>query len=160
MTVDLERLREELLDFYARRLPDPQEAEDFVQRAFERLLARQDVTNMRALLFEIARGLLKNEYRDRSREPEVVSWEALVGDGEQLDHLPQFQTYDFEDADFAAVHDRAVRALDPADRDAYIVTELRGLTSREAEPVLGVSRTTANARRVNATAEIRKELIR
>lgn len=58
------------------------------------------------------------------------------------------------------MHDRAVRDLDPATRDAYIVTELRGLSSREAEPVLGVSHVTANARRAAATAEIRKELTR
>jgi DNA-directed RNA polymerase specialized sigma24 family protein len=52
-----------------------------------------------------------------------------------------------------------VRGLDEAPRDAFILGELRGLTSREAADVLSVSRTTANSRRAAATAEIRKELM-
>ena len=157
MDADLARLRSELRDFYARRLGE-QDADDFVQESLTRLLGRTGVVNPRALLFRIANGLLVDEYRRRERAPEIVSWEALIGDGAQLDHLPEFQTYDFDDATFAAVHDRAVRAFDPATRDAYIVTDLRGLSPREAEPMLGTSHTTVNARRESARADIRKEL--
>jgi RNA polymerase sigma factor (sigma-70 family) len=154
----LARLRADLREFYARRLPDREDAEDFAQDTIARALERGSTE--RALLFTIANGLLVDEYRRRERQPEEVSWESLVGpEHEGLDHIPQFQTYDFEDADFTAVHDRAVRALEPLSRDAYIVGELRGLTSREAADVLSVSRTTANSRRAAATAEIRKELV-
>lgn len=108
------------------------------------------------MLRAVAAGLLKNSYRDERKD---VSWESAVGiDGTGLDHLPQFQTYDFEDASFAADFDRALRDLDPSPQAAFIAGELRGLTSREAAAVLGVSHTTANARRELATSDIRKEL--
>lgn len=110
-------------------------------------------------MFHIASGLLVDEYRRRDKEPEVASWEAVIGpDQTGLDHLPQFQTYDFEDSDFAAEFDRAVRVLEPDPRDAFILGELRGLPSRESAGVLGVSHVTANERRAHATAAIRKEL--
>lgn len=132
-----------------------------MQRTFERLLAKGEIRNGKALLYQIAEGLLANEYRDRARAAGEESWEALVGlDGTGLDHLPQFQTYDFEDSDFAAEFDRAVRVLEPDPRDAFILGELRGLPSRESAEVLGVSHVTANERRAYATAEIRKELVR
>jgi DNA-directed RNA polymerase specialized sigma24 family protein len=88
-----------------------------------------------------------------------VSFEVLVGnDGTGLDHLPQFQTHDFDDSEFADGHDAAVRALESETRDAYILGELRGLPSREAAPLLGISHTTAATRRELATTFIREEI--
>lgn len=110
------------------------------------------------LLRQIAGGLLQDAYRANGRRSEV-SLEGLIGrDGTGLDDWPQFQTYDFEDSDFAAEFDRAVRVLDPIPRDAFILAELRGLTSREIAPLIGVSHTTAAAHRELATTSIRKEL--
>jgi RNA polymerase sigma factor (sigma-70 family) len=155
----LERLRVELLAFYRTRLPDPQEAEDFVQRSFERLLTKSEIQNTRALIFEISKGLLKNEYRDRQTQPDTLSWEQLVGeDGTGLDGLAQFQTMSPEDAFFGDAFDQAVRDLDPDPRDAFILGELRGLPAREAAPILGTSFSTAARHRAAATTYIRKEL--
>jgi DNA-directed RNA polymerase specialized sigma24 family protein len=152
-------LRGELLTYYRKRLLDPQEAEDYVQRTFERLLTKAEIHSPRGLIHVVAEGLLKNSYRDHERQPEQGSWEVAVGhDGTGLDHLPQFQTYTFEDSNFAAEFDRAVRVLDPSPRAAFILGELRGLPSRAAGPKLGVSHTTAAARRELATSSIRKEL--
>lgn len=160
LTTDFEwlfrTLRGELLAFYRKRLPDPQQAEDFVQRTFERLLAKSEIKNPEALAYEVATGLVKNSYRDEPAE--TISYEWLIGDGTGLDHFPQFQTYDFEDSTFAADFDRAVRVLDPPTRDAFIVGELRGLPSREAGAILGVSHETARTRRELATATIREEI--
>jgi len=149
-------LRGDLLTFYRKRLPDPQEAEDYVQRAFERLLGK--TTNDKTLLYEIADGLLKDAYRAGGRS-EQVSYDHLIGpDGTGLDHLPQFQYRTFDDHQFAESHDTAVRGLGVELRDAYILSELRGLTSRESGPLLGVSHVTAATRRELATSAIREEI--
>lgn len=125
------------------------------------MLGRDGVQNIEALAYRIAIDLLTDEYRARERRKgtELLSWDALVGeDGSGLDHLPQFQTWDFDDASFAGGHDVAVRDLEDELRDAYILGELRGLPSREAGPLLGVSHATANTRRELATTTLREEL--
>lgn len=133
-----------------------------MQQVFEKLL-RYDrpVTEPLGLLRVSAKRLLANAYRDASTHPRDLSWEQLIGpDGSGLDHLPQFQVHDFEDAAFTTDFDEAVRGLEDEPRDAFILGELRGLTSREAGVFLGVSHETANSRRAAATDAIRKELVR
>lgn len=177
MSIDLVRLHEELCDYYATRLPNPQDAEDFAQRVFERALAGSKGYD-RALLFEIARGLLKNEYRDHEREQAHLNahlgrfdnqfedrpFQGAADRARLLDPdgdwgTTQSPEYTIDDALFTADFDSAVRGLDDDPRDAFILGELRGLTSRESEVVLGVSRTTVAARRREATAAIREELV-
>lgn len=90
-----------------------------------------------------------------------MSWEAAIGpDKTGLDHLPQFQSMTPEDSFFGDAFDRAVRDLDDDPRDAFILGELRGLTTREAGAILDTSHETARARRDAAAADIRKELRR
>lgn len=118
------------------------------------------VTNVSWLVWKTALNLLANHYSKASTKNEV-SWEALIGErGEGLDHLGQFQTYDYDDSTFADGLDQAVRELEPEPQQAFILGELRGLTSREAGPLLGVSHATAASRRASATERIRKELVR
>lgn len=148
----------ELLRYYERRLPNPADAEDTIQILFEQLLRREGVRTPEALLRTIASRLLDQAYRDKAETPTTLSWDQLIGDGQGLDHLPQFQTWDFDDAEFAGGHDVAVRDLEDELRDAYILGELRGLPSREAGPLLGVSHATANTRRELATTTLREEL--
>lgn len=59
---------------------------------------------------------------------------------------------------FAEDFDQAIRTLDPDLRDAFIVGELRGLPSREAGAVLGVSHATAATRRELATTSIKETI--
>lgn len=134
------------------------EAEDYTQRVFERLLRYAGVREPTALMRVVARGLLNDAYRQAAARPRDLSWEELIGEtGDGLDHLPQFQTYD--EYAFAEDFDSAVRALDDEPRDAFILGELRGLTSREAGAVLGVSRTTAANRRLDATGAIKEAML-
>jgi RNA polymerase sigma factor (sigma-70 family) len=151
------RLSPELLRYYRRSLPNPADAEDLVQEAFLQFSECRGVLVPEALLRTIAERLLGKEYRAEYAQPHDLSWDALIGtDGAGLDHIPQFQTYDYEDSSFAESHDVAVRGLDDSARAAYILTTLRGLASREAGPLLGVSHSTAATRRDLATAAVRK----
>lgn len=182
ITTEIAPLHEELRTFFAHRLPAPQDAEDFAQRVFERALAGNKTLD-RALLFKIAHGLLKNEYRDNARRspdedertwPGVRERTAILemtlrnGDDEQFanaiiksqesDNLEAGFVPSAEDQFFATDFDQAVRALDPGPRDAFILGELRGLTNREAGAILDTSHVTARVRRDAATTTIRKEL--
>lgn len=159
---EIERLysamRGGLFAYYLHRLPNPADAEDFVQRVFERLLATKCPPNSEGLLRLVAAGLLKNAYRDSARRGPDLSWEALAGPaGDGLDHLTQFQT-GYDDSAFTEAFDASLRELDDDPRAAFILGELRGLPAREAGPLLGVSHATAAARRELATTTIRKEL--
>lgn len=175
----------ELVSYFRHRLPNANDAEDFAQRTFERVLRQHDVRTPEHLLRVVASGLLKNEYRDRANDPtrpdfEERQWSgvrdrrialtnALRGtedwgvsatapsNSPNIDQIAS-PTYDFEDADFTEAHDTAVRGLGVELRDAYILSELRGLTSRESGPLLGVSHVTAATRRELATSAIREEI--
>lgn len=51
-----------------------------------------------------------------------------------------------ETIEFREVFDQAVRALPPKQRDAFILTELRGLTQDEAADVLGITQPSVSER--------------
>lgn len=61
---------------------------------------------------------------------------------------------DYDTLQFRAAHDDAVRALSPKQRDAYILTELRGLSTVEAASVLDVSQQAVSKRRTRALAAL------
>ena len=149
-------MRPELLAYFTAKLPVTAEAEDCVQRVFVRLLTKPLRPGSERLVRAAAGQILKNAYRNS--DP-AESWEQLIGpDGTGADTLPQFQAPTAEDSAFGGALDRSVRALDPEPRDAFILGELRGLTAREAGPLLGVSHQTAHVRREAASAHIRKEI--
>jgi RNA polymerase sigma factor (sigma-70 family) len=160
---ELERLyagmRPELLAYFTGKLPNPADAEDCVQRVFLRLLPKTLQPDSENLTRAVATGILKDAYRQEGREPAPVSWEQMIGpDGSGVDALAQFQTPSVEASRFGDALDVSVRRLNPEPRDAFILGELRGLTAREAGPILGVSHTTARLRREAASAHIRKEI--
>lgn len=105
-------------------------------------------------------GLVVNEVvydvaREMAQRPITVEPARWVG--EQTLHLviPDTQErYDFREA-----FDSALRALPGDERDAYILTELRGLTSRAAADVLGTSRMTTHRRAENARLHVREEIL-
>lgn len=147
-------LSDELMAYFRKRLPNPQDAEDYVQQTFELVLMREaeSIENLARL---IAKGLLTDEYRRRA--PSTVSWEDLRDSG-YLDELEQFHELTIEEAMFDRAFDLAVRELSEDERDAFILGELRGVPSREASLLLGSSQRTIVRRREAATDSIRKEL--
>lgn len=142
--------------FFRNALSDPDTAEDLTAESFTQLAAafeRGGVVNGEALLRRIAQTQLAAEIRRRQREVprgDLSSFE----DYEPEDLVPaQQQHLTAEMDEFRGEFDRAVRSLDGT-RDAFILTELRGLSTHEAAPILGVSQPTVAAQRRAALQEV------
>jgi len=145
----------------------PEDAEDLVSRAFERLSERfssgRTIENGEALLNVTLSALLKNHYRDKARLrqkeiPVGLTYELdAIAEGEGIAHLDEV---DYDDYEFRQEFDSAIRDLHDEERDAFILTELRGLSQIEAGEVLGVSHQTIMRRADRARASIGKELAR
>lgn len=63
-----------------------------------------------------------------------------------------------EQAQFPATFDASVRGLEDSEFDAFVLTDLRGLSNREAADVLGTSHTTITRRRESARLALREEI--
>lgn len=63
-----------------------------------------------------------------------------------------------EDVEFRTDFDRALRGVDEPYRDAFILTDIRGLSQYEAADLLGIDQATVSRRADIARAQIRKEL--
>jgi RNA polymerase sigma factor (sigma-70 family) len=72
--------------------------------------------------------------------------------------LALVQAYTAEREEFTEAFDGALRALPEDERDAFILTDLRGLTSREAAGVLDTSHMTIHRRAESARLTVREEI--
>jgi len=104
-------------------------------------------------------GLLIDHYRTDShrREHEIPSGLGNV-DGDLALTSVDPHTLTLEDVEFRHDFDLALRNLDEDQRDAFIVTELRGLTEREAADVLDTSQPTVHRRAEAARNQLREEI--
>ncbi len=162
-----------LVLYFTTKLSDPALAEDLAMESFAQLIqAGDEVDEPEALLRTIAKRRLVDTIRKREAAPEFLSWEALGEDEEAL--VAAGLVYNLTDDDrdesvvlvgekeraaFRAKFDEAVRRLDPIDRDAFILTELRGLDTTEAGELLDLDQTRVSRRASAARAQIRKELL-
>jgi len=99
----------------------------------------------------IAYGLAVDEYRRDARETPVDPKEAR-------DLLKPGAILTGEAWRFGTDFDAAVRTLTTHERDAFTLTELRGLTVRKAADVLDTSRMTVHRRAESARVQLREEL--
>lgn len=153
---DLYRLQADALTARLARKVGREDAEDIVMQAFVRLgerLEREPVKDAPALLGTIITGLLKNHYRDSDAR---ATRETPVG--EFHDELHPVHDLTLDDLEFSEDLDAALRGLDEDIRDAFILTELRGLTLREAGDVLGVDNTTVMRRAERARQELVQQI--
>lgn len=134
-----------------RILGDRFTAEDVAGETLARIAAGADPTNAGL----IVNGLAIDEYRRRGREIPY----GLMNQDEPIDtdHLPRVQALTPRTSEFRTDFDRAVRALEDDERDALILTDLRGLSQREAADVLETSQPTVQRRAEAARDFIRKE---
>lgn len=141
-----------------KQLKDPTAAEDVVIEAFTQLAAAQEqgrvVEKPGAWLWSAVQGLVVNELRRRERETPVGS----LREDSEPEPVRQVKPPSLRESMFAADFDREIRELPWLERASFILTELRGLSCREAAPVLDVSHTTVCENRRAAAAKLRAAL--
>jgi RNA polymerase sigma factor (sigma-70 family) len=149
------------VDDLAQLLKNRADAEEAAAEAFTRLAARDgDPRNPAGLLWVTARSIAIDKLRQRDQRGEV-----LAG-GVDLEHWGDSEVgrgrydgvADIREAEARADLTRALADLDPSDREAWALTELRGLTTYEAAEVLGVSQPTASRRAERARLSLKGDL--
>lgn len=135
-----------------RGLADPADA---VAAALERLIEEgsADTGRFEKLVYNEAHSLRTKTLRDRRREEPIGLLPDLAELEESLARSGRGLPF------FGTTFDSAVRGLHEDERVAFIVTELRGLPTREAADVLGASHMTVHRRAESARATIREELL-
>jgi RNA polymerase sigma factor (sigma-70 family) len=139
-----------------RVLGDIHSSEDVAAEAVTRLIAGKDPD----YLGIIVHGLAVDEYRRRGRE--VPSGNLGGSDDRRglldTDHLPHVQYLTPEADRFRRGFDAGVRALPDAEREAFLLTAVRGLTVREAEDVLGTPKSEVHRRAETARTFLKESL--
>jgi RNA polymerase sigma factor (sigma-70 family) len=126
-----------LLGWLRQRLACPQQAADLAQDTFVRLLLQREapaVREPRAFLATVARGLLVDHYRRASLERAYL--EALAQLPEPQVPSPESQALVMET--LVAI-DRLLDGLKPAVREAFLLSQLDGLTYPQIAERLGLS---------------------
>ena len=148
----------ERLATYLSRHSDPETGEDLASEAFARLAARE-VASV-DLLWRVGLNALTDWQRNRSTRPDILTnHDGVLDFHHELDRSPRsiaFTTLDH--SLFRADFDRAFRALPRPLAEAFTLTELRGLTARDAAAVLSLSQPTVTRRAVLARALLKGAL--
>lgn len=131
---------------------DPETGEDLASEAFARLAAREVVSG--ELLWRVGLNALTDWQRNRSTRPDILT---PIPVGEEL-RAGEAGSFTLDHALFRADFDRAFRALPTPLAEAFTVTELRGLTARDAAVVLSLSQPTVTRRATLARALLKGAL--
>lgn len=127
--------------------------EDAVQDAYRQMirLGSDDVP----LLYRIVERRAIDSYRQLTTRREHEEPRGLLTTEEELAHI---EPWSVERAEFTDSFNHAVVQLDTGDREAFVLTELRGLPQREAAALLGVNQSTVSRRAERARQQIREEI--
>lgn len=148
-------LRRALHAFIARRVSDPDLADDLTQdvllKAHRSATGTDSVDDIAAWLYRIARNTLVDHYRHRDRHPRP---------GELPPELVALDLDDQADADaarrqIAQCLRPMVEGLDPIYREALALTDLGDLSQAEAARRAGISNSTMKSRVQRARAQLR-----
>jgi len=135
----------ELLNFLIRRVGNRDLAADLVQESFARVYAAagaRTVTEPRALLYTTARNLVTDHHRraslrDSFRFDENVSSETLEAD-EHVGLDNQQPDVILSGRQRLAAIERALAALPPRPREAFVLYKIDGLSRAEVAKAMGV----------------------
>jgi RNA polymerase sigma factor (sigma-70 family) len=147
----------QVVSYFARRL-DNDTAQDAAALVFAKLASavEQGNTDPARLLPLIVNEVAWKGARDAARRREEPA--GLAADIAELLELGIARPLTYAEHRFTADFDTAIRALEDETRDAFILTELRGLTTREAGDVLDTSHTTVRRRAEAARLTVRREI--
>jgi RNA polymerase sigma factor (sigma-70 family) len=148
---------DQVVSHFARRL-DNDTAQDAAALVFAKLASavEQGNTDPVRLLPLIVNEVAWKGARDAARRREEPA--GLAADIAELLELGIARPLTYAEHRFTADFDTAIRALEDETRDAFILTELRGLTTREAGDVLDTSHTTVRRRAEAARLTVRREI--
>jgi len=136
-------------------------AEDIVADAFIALWRKiergEDIENAAGLLRTTVVSRARDHHRNHRREVLAGGFEELAAVADYAATTPS-PTDDYDDLQFRGAFDNAVRAMEEDTRDPFILTELRGLTVREAGTILDVDPATVSRRAEAARTHVRREL--
>jgi RNA polymerase sigma-70 factor, ECF subfamily len=155
-------LRGPLAGFIARRVADPQDAEDVLQEVMLRIHRHGDelehADRVAAWIHRIARNAIVDHYRRRAARPEMAA--GAPGDLEEREDgtlsEPASETLRSE---LAACLRPLVDRLPETQREALVLTEFEGLTQIEAAQRLGISLSGAKARVQRGRAQLKTLLL-
>jgi RNA polymerase sigma-70 factor (ECF subfamily) len=147
-------LRRVLHDFIARRVSDPETADDLTQevllKAHRSGVDREALDDVAAWLYRIARNTVVDHYRQRDRHPRPGELPSEVVELE-LDGSAEAAR-----AQLAGCMRPMVEGLDPIYRDALHLTDLGDLSQAEAARRAGISGSTMKSRVQRARAQLRE----
>ena len=147
-------LRQVLRDFIARRVGDPDAAEDLTQevmlKAHRSGVQAGEVGDVAAWLYRIARNTLVDHYRHRDRHPRPAELPAEVV------ALDTDSEADAARAELARCLRPMVEGLDPIYRDAITHTDLGDLSQADAARRAGITISAMKSRVQRARAQLRE----
>ena len=148
---DLER---RLRPYVARRVASPADLEDILQEIFVRihrgLSALRDDESFGGWVYRIARSCMGDAARARARSPLVLVDEAPETSA------PADEANDGLERELGACVALFVARLPAPYREAITLTELQGLTQKDAAVVLGVTLPAMKSRTLRGRAKIRE----
>lgn len=155
------RYNRELYRFAVRLTGSPDEAEDVVQAVFVAVWQSRATWSLRGglriYLFTAVRNRVLQQFRNgrvrRRLEPDVLAFSTVHPSEPFLSPDARVQQ-----ADFAAALARAVSALPPRCREAFVLTREHGMTYAEAAATMGISPQTVMVQIGRALAALRKSL--
>jgi RNA polymerase sigma-70 factor, ECF subfamily len=146
-------LRGSLLGWVRPRVSNEADAEDVVQDVLERLARRgtDDLDDMRAFVWRSARNAITDHYRrsaTRGRASDAVALEPVDDEPEDADR-----------AFLAACMEPFVWRLPEPYREALMLTDLGGLTQKQAALKLGLSPSGMKSRVQRGRVMLREDLL-
>jgi RNA polymerase sigma-70 factor, ECF subfamily len=151
-------VRRVLHDFIARRVGDVHTAEDLTQdvllKAHRSGMKIDELDDVAAWLYRIARNTVIDHYRNRDRHPH----QAAI-DSRHHDEADPAEDDDREVRQLAECLRPLVTQLQPLYRDALTLTDLGGLTQTEAARQLHLTTSGMKSRVQRARAQLRTALL-
>ncbi|ELP35963.1 RNA polymerase sigma factor SigZ [Rhodopirellula baltica SWK14] len=143
---------EELRTFLLRRVSDAQVAEDLLQETVVRIHTKlnevDDQQRIRSWVFQIARNLVVDHYRSKSREAAALA-DEIAANGEREESL--------EDVVIGWLP-KMLAQLPDEQREAVELYEIQGLSQQEIANKLGLSLSGAKSRVQQGRSKLRQVL--